>query len=571
MDIFKKEKSNIHRLNEILKVLSKYEFGYVIDKIGLKRNIPFIKPSYPYKSMEELDNTIPTRLRMVFQELGPTFIKLGQTISTRPDLVGYPLASELSKLQYDNPPIDFQEIKHFIEKELGDKVENIFESINPKPLATASIGQVHKAKIINNNVQIIDVESINGKEVNHEQKIKFETVDVIIKVQKPGLEELINEDLAIIKFLVKRIDEYIPQFKTYNLQGIVEEFERSILKEIDYTQELENQIRFKNNFKDDSAIYAPITYNDFSTKKVLTMEYIDGVKISEVDSKHYDKKLIAKRGIESYFKQIMTYGFFHADPHPSNLYILKNNIICYIDFGMMGILDEEFKENLIELFIYFIENNVQGMLNQLIYMEIIDEHVDLKNLKYDFIDFMNRYYGVELKGIHGGMKDLINIMGKYNVRLPREFVLIARGIGMLEETGIDLDPDFNAVEILKPFTIKTAKKRVSPSNLLKKLKNNVFEIEHLIKTIPINISRTLYKLEKGTLGIEIEHKNLEKITNRISFSLIVSALIIGSSLVMMTDKGIMILGFPFLGIIGFIISFILGIWLVLSMLKGKNY
>ncbi|MEA4956515.1 putative protein kinase UbiB [bioreactor metagenome] len=549
MNIIKRgNNTNLKRLNEILKVFSKYEFDFVIEKIGLKHKIPFFKRSKKYESLQELDDSLPIRLRKTLQELGPAYIKLGQMISTRPDLVGESIASEFSKMQADNPTVPFSEIKKIVEEELGGPIGDNFDIFHEIPLSTASIGQVHIAKLKNGPY-------------------------VAVKIQKPDIEDLIKSDLAIMKFLAKRIDQYIPKAKPYNFPTVINEFERSILKEIDYNQELNNMDHFKKIFEDDSTVYVPKSFFELSTKKVLTMEYIDGEKVSDVilSKGVYNKKLIAKRGMNSYFKQIIDYGFFHADPHPSNIYILKNNVICYIDFGMMGFLDDEFRENLTELFIYFIEKNVKGMINQLSYMGILSERIDKKELTYDLTDLMNKYYGIELKGVHGGMMDIISVMRTYDVILPREFVLISKGLSMLEETGIELDPNFDTISTLEPYVRKITLRRLSPFRLFSFLKDNIFEIEHILKTLPINISKTLYKLEEGKLLIELEHKNLEKMINRISISMILSALLIGSSLVILSDKGFTILGLPFLGIIGFIFSAILGLWLIIYTIKGKNY
>lgn len=538
---------NLKRLNEIIKVLSNYEFGYITERIKLKNRIPFKSHSYEYESIEELDSTIPSRIRLVLQELGTTFIKLGQTLSTRPDLVGDEIAAELSKLQDDNPPVDFEVIKSIIRDELGNSPENLFLEFEEEPLGSASIGQVHKAVLKNGD-------------------------KVAIKIQKPGVEELIHKDINIMRFLAKRVNEYMPQFRNYNLPGIVNEFERSILKEIDYTQEAMNIIRFDYNFKEDETVYVPQVYKEYSTKKVITMELIEGRKVSDIFNveSEFDKPLIAKRGIESFFKQVLVDGFFHADPHPANIYILDGNVVCFLDYGMMGILDQEFRENLAELIIYFVENSVKGMINQLVYMGIINESIDIKAFRYELTDLMYRYYGIGLNEMHGGMNDLISLMRKYKIQLPREFVLLARGIGMLEDTGEKLDPNFNPVEAFKPMARGVISKKISPSRFVDFIKDNLFEIEHLMKTLPHSLSKTLYRLEEGKISIEIEHKDMERISNKVSMALIIAALLIGSSLIMQTDKGILILGFPFLGIIGFIISMILGIGLVLSVLKHRQ-
>lgn len=544
MNFRKSSNPNLKRINEILKVLSKYEFGYVSEKIKLKHKIPFTSPSEEYDSLEELDESFPIRVRMVLQELGTTYIKLGQTLSTRPDLVGRTIANELTKLQDDNPALDFDIIKKIVEKELKKPINSVFKEFNEEPLGSASIGQVHQAILK------------NGKKV-------------AVKVQKPGVEKLIKSDLAIMRFLAIRIDNFVPSSRNYNLPGIVDEFERSILKEIDYEQELRNIKRFENIFKDDDGIYVPQVYKEYSTFKVLTMELIEGKKISDVikDSTGFNRKLLAKRGVESYFKQIMIYGYFHADPHPANIYVLENNVICFLDYGMMGILDKDFRESLAELFIYFIENSVKGIINQLIYMGIIDPAMDTTSLKYELNDLMYKYYGSELTEVQGGMNSMINIMRKYHISMPSEFVLLARGIAMLEETGQKLDPNFNTTKILQPMARKILRKKLTPFKLVDFIKDNLFEVEHLMKIVPRTFTKTLYRLEEGKIQIEIEHKDLDRISNKISVALILSALLIGSSLIMQTDKGILILGFPFLGIIGFIISAILGVMLILSVLK----
>ncbi len=540
------DKKNLKRLREILKVLSKYEFGYLIKKIKLKHKIPFIHSSYDYESLEELDESTPERLRLVLQELGPTFIKLGQTLSTRPDLVGEEIANEFAKLQDDNPPLEFNVVKTAIEKELGSPLESIFSSFDAEPLGSASIGQVHRAVLK------------TGEEV-------------AVKIQKPNVENIIKSDISIMQFLAQRIDSYVPQYKIYNIKGIVEEFKRSILKEIDYENEAINLKRFNYNFREDGTVHVPKIYREYSSLKVITMELIGGKKVSDVtEAEGSDLKLVAERGAVSYFKQVIIYGFFHADPHPSNIYILDGNVICYIDFGMMGVLDDEFKQNLAELIIYFIDNNVSGMISQLTYMGMIDEHVDTKALKYDLTDMMYKYYGAELNEVHGGMNDLIHLMRKYHVSMPREFVLLARGIGMVEETGKKLDPNFNAVKVFKPIMKKVIRKKLTPLNFLDYVKKNVIEMEHILKSVPLTITKTLYKLEEGEIRIKVEHEGLERITNKLSVALILSALLIGSSMIMTTNNGIYLIKFPYLGVVGFLISAFLAIFLVVSIVRDRG-
>lgn len=534
------ESPNLKRLKEIIKVLNDYQFGYIAEKTKLKSKIPF-KGKSKYESIEELDSSLPTRIRLALQELGTTFIKLGQMLSTRPDLVGDEIAAELTKLQDDVPPVDLEIIKSTIKTELGNSVEDLFLEFEEKPLGSASIGQVHKAVLENGD-------------------------KVAVKVQKPGMEEIIHKDITIMRFLAKRVNDYMPQFRIYNLPRIVDEFERSILKEIDYNQEAINIIRFDNNFKEDEAIYVPKVYKDYSNEKVLTMELIEGKKISEVIevSEGYDKPLIAKREINSFFKQVLIDGFFHADPHPANVYILDDNVVCFLDYGMMGILDQEFREDFADLVIHYLENNVKGVMNQLRYMGIITENIDMKAFKNDLTGIMYRFYGVGLKETHGGLNGLISLMRKYNVQIPGEISLLIRGITLVEDTGERLDPNFDPVEAFKPMARSVMRQRVSPSRTIDFIKDNIFEVEYLMKTLPQNLSNVFYRIEEGKINIEVEHKDLERISNKLSTALILAALLIGSAIIMQTDQGV------FLGIIGFIIAMILGIRIVLSTLKYRE-
>lgn len=551
---------NIKRLREILVVLAEYEFGSVIEKIGLRNRLPFSERFYFAGSVdEELDSSVSERLRLVLEDLGTTFIKLGQVISTRPDLVGDEVSQEFTKLQDNTPPFEYEIVKSRIEEELGAPIGEVFSSFDEKPLAAASVGQVHRALLKDGSA-------------------------VAVKVQRPDLETLVKQDITIMRYLANLIDKRIPKWQYYNLPGIVDEFERSILKEINYGQEARNAKRFKTIFKGDKSIYVPEIYDEYCTSHVLTMEFIEGVKVRDIMEnpelgEKFKRKTIARRGAESYFKQVLIHGFFHADPHPGNIYVLKNNVVCFLDFGMMGHIDDEFREELAELFIFIINYDIKGIISQLIYMGIVSENADLKSLKYDIMDLMDRYYDADLKELGKIIKDLgtSKIMEKYQIKLPRDFVLLGRVITMVEDMGQKLDPEFNGVEISKPLAKKLVMRKLSPLRILDFIGGNFFEFEHLMKILPRSISKTMMKLEEGKINIEMEHKNLDALSanidrssNRVSLSLIIAALIIGSSLIMQTNKGILILGFPFLGIIGFIISAVLGIALVISILRYSN-
>jgi len=541
------------RLREIVSVLVKYQFGNVLERTGLKRSIKGIFTSDDLQ--EAFDKTAPQRLRLVLEELGTTFIKLGQVLSTRPDLVGKDFADELTKLQDEVPPFPFEDVKKLIEKELEAPLEDLFSDFQQDPIASASIAQVHYAVLK------------DGKKV-------------AVKVQRLNLEEQVRKDIIIMRYLARQADRRILNLKYYNLPGIVDEFERAIEKEMDFAQEARNIDRFRLHFNDDPNICAPKVYWKYSTPRILTMEFIKGTKINDAleSDTNINGKTIAKIGTDCYFKQIFQHGFFHADPHPGNLFILPNDVLCFIDFGMMGHLDREFMENLTELFVFTINYDLKGIINQLRYMRLIDDDTDIEELKRDLIDLLDKYMGAEISDIGGIINEFSkpNILVKHKIKLPKDFILLGRVLSMAEDIGRKLDPHFNGIEVAKPLIKETIKKRFNPLRILDYQATYLFELEHIFKDLPETINRFFLRIEDGKIRMQLDHQNLdefashlERIINRVSVALIVSSLIIGSSLIMLSDKGMPMpgIGFSTIGIVIFLIAAALAIILIISVLN----
>ena len=532
------QRKTLSRFDEIIKVFRKYDFDKVLGQTTRNKISPFRSEE---ENKELLKEDFPERLRLMLQELGTTFIKFGQLLSSRPDWVGEKISEELSQLHDDNPPISFEEIKVIIESELGGDIDDIFAEFSKEALATASIAQVHEAKLP------------TGEKV-------------AVKVQKTNVQEIVETDLAIMRFIANESERFDTSFKHLNLPAIVHEFDRSIQKEMDFANELMNIRHMNDNFKYNDKIIVPVTYPDYSTEKVLTMEYVEGVKLSEViagDDPKYNKILIADRIVRSYFQQIFVDGFFHADPHPGNIFITDDNAVCFIDFGMMGVLDEEFRQNLAELMIHFSDRNIDGLINQLIRMDILNEKTDINILKTDLNDLFAKYYGVELSRFNGIIEDLLFLMQKYDVKLPNEFVLMARGLSMVENLGLRLDPNIDVVAILKPFARKLMVQRYNPFKMANNAKNSFFTFEHVLRSLPSLISKTIYKIEEGEVTVNIEVKHISEIANQLSLAIIIAALLVGSSLVMLVDVGPRFYGMPVLGFVGFTISLALGVFTVL--------
>ena len=540
---------NIKRINQIYQILKKNDFGYLIEENTFFKKFPFLRNRNAEKEENIQDNTVPIRIRKVLEELGPAYIKLGQMLSTRPDLVGVEIAEELQKLRDQTPVTPFNEMKTVIENELQKPIEDVFSEIDETPIGSASIGQVYKGKLKNNDEE------------------------VAIKVQKPNSREIIESDIKIMKILATRTDQFLSRTRTYNLPAMVSEFERSMLKEINYLEEVMNMQNLAKNFKNENYIKIPKPYTEHCSEKLITMELINGIQLTDLidgDYPEIDKKKIANYGVKSYFKQILIDGYFHADPHPGNLIVTEDNRLCYIDLGMMGILNEDFKETLAELILLILSGNTNNIIKQLIYMDIITPAQNTDELKADIDDLINRYYGADLKNMDGALEDLLKAMVKNDIVLPREFVMIGRGITLIEDTGKKLDPEFNAATELKKLSRQIVKNKYKPKRMGKVGLNYLLQMEHLAKDLPDTINNTISKLEEGNIEMNLKHEGISQLTNQLSVSLIISSLIIGSSLALSAKVGPEIYNIPILGLIGYVFSALLGAYLVIEYMIERD-
>ena len=523
------DKDTKQRLGEIRAAIKKYGFDEILGQTA-KSKIRRSDDENEESSTLLMGDEIPVKLRLMLQELGTTFIKLGQLLSTRPDIVGENIANELANLQDDNPAISYEQVKEIVERELDGNIDELFEDFSHEHLATASIGQVHEAKL------------------NTGER-------VAVKIQKEGITDKIDLDIRIMKYVANRADKWNADLRKLNLPGIMEEFDRSIHKEIDYNNEFMNMKRIELNFAENPEIHIPETYAEYCTSKVLTMEFIDGAKLNDVyesEGDEFDKKLLAKNIVDSYLQQIFIDGFFHGDPHPGNIMILENNVICYLDLGMMGFFDEEFKKNLSELMILLVDQDVDGLINQFMYMDILDYDIETRALKRDLNDLFGRYFGVELDRFDGILDELLKLMQDYGVILPNEFVTMARGIALVEAIAENLDPEIDLFASIKPIAKQIARERISPKKYLKGKKSNLLLYEHMLQALPKLLTRTIHKIDNEELKFKLE----VDITDKVSIIALVCALLIGSSTV---SFGPMVFDMPLISLIGYIIAIILSI------------
>ena len=547
-------KQDLSRMNEIIKVLAKYGFEGIAQHLTDK-DIKYL-PVEKFFPPQDTPIDMNTRIRLVLQDLGTTFIKLGQTLSTYPELIGFELADELSNLQESAPVDDFEEVKESIESEFSKPLEDIFDEFSEKPIASASIGQVHTAYL--NNKQ------------------------VAIKVQHPNIQNTVNSDIRIMKLIANTLNSNLAITKSYNLPGMVEVFEKDIRKELDYKFEAMNAVHLKELLKNDE-VYVPKIYLEYCTDKVLVMEYLEGVslnKVLEAPKGTYNNEKIALMGADSFIKQILVYGFYHADPHPGNIFVLNKDTVAFVDFGMMGHLDRDLRDDLAKLFILVSDGDAKLLTKQLYYMDIIKDRKYLKDIENEIIQILDKYYGVQFNDITGVLKDLAqsHILRKYNLVLPRDMMMVIRTITMVDDVGRSLDPGFNTTEILKPYAKRMLIDNLKPENLSRKTLEYYIDTQNLTKKIPNSLLNLLNVLEDGKLKLSLEYAELEKLmtmlsrmVNELVLAIITAALLVGSSLIMQTNKGILIMGYPFLGFVGFVFSAMLGIVLIIMIIRRGNY
>ena len=537
------EKEMKARIREITAAMRKYGFGQILNKTLKEKILPSKDEEYNIL----LDPDLPVNLRLMFQELGTSFIKLGQLLSTRPDMVGERIASEFEKLQDDNPPISYDDVKRIVERELGGNIDDLFAEFSKESLATASIAQVHEAKLI------------SGERV-------------AVKVQKEGITDTLEYDIAIMKNLTSQIHKYSDDFRKYNLPGMIDEFEYSMHIEIDFTNELVNMKQFEENFSEDETIHIPFAYPDYCTSKVLTMEFIDGTKLQDVyesDSEEFDKPLLAKHAVESFMKQVLIDGFFHADPHAGNIIILDDNVLCYIDLGSAGILDDGFRKDLCDLLMLIADKDVNGLINQFIYMGVLEYTMETTRLKRDLRDLFFRYFSHGSGGLNETLVKLLDLMQDYGVILPNEFVSMARGISMIESVATTLDPDVDVMASIEPIAKKAMKDRMDLKNYLGSKKGSLLYYKNMFKSVPPLLVDAIHKMNNGDMSFRFEIDRIDRIVSKFSLVVIIAALLMSSSIVMTINRGPMLFDMPLIAVFGYLVTFILGVIAVANYLYSR--
>ncbi len=546
---------SIKRYRQVIGVLIKYGFENLLEYLNLAqfiaRGMRLFRRGEP-----GIDHLSPAeRMRLAFEELGPTFVKLGQLLSTRSDIIPRNYVIEFAKLQDMVPGFSFEKVRKRINDELGGEIEDFFSSFDKEPVAAASIAQVHRANLL------------SGEEV-------------VVKVLRPGVEESVETDIDVLMGLAVLAKRHFPESDIFDPVALVGEFARTIRREMDLSREGHTIEKFMANFTGDAGLYFPSVYWQQTARGVLTLEYIHGIKVSDMEAlgkAGLDRKLIARRGAEAFLKQVLVHGYFHGDPHPGNIYILPQNVICMLDYGMVGRLDPESKDFLTDFLLAIINRDVDSVISVLLYSGDITDIPDVRGLKRDLADFIDNYYDIPLQNVVVGrmLVEFIEIIASYRISFRPDFMLLAKALMTIEGMGRQLDPEFNMVEHLGSFVQDAAREKMSVGRVARDVGSHLMSYVNLAKNFPDDIKEILNRINRNKFKIDLEHRGLDylvreldKSSNRLSSSLIITALIVGSSLIMQTNRGPLLMGFPVLAVLGYSVAALLGLWLVIAIFRS---
>ena len=543
------------RYLNIVRVLSTYGFDQALEMLGLADMAVRSRKLFRRPAPDIARLTAAERMRLALEELGPTFVKLGQILSTRADVIPHAFIHEFEKLQDNVPSFAFEEVLSQIAAGLGGPVEQFFAEIDPEPLAAASIAQVHRARLKTGE-------------------------DVVIKVRRPGIVEVVESDISALMSLAGLAERHVPGSELYDPVGIVREFARTIRREMDFSREAHTIEKFRDNFIKTSWMYFPHVYWEQTSRAVLTMEYIPGVKISDMEKlseQGLDAKLIARRGADSFLVMVLNHGFFHGDPHPGNVLVLPGNVICLLDYGIVGRLDEDLKTFLIDILSAIVKRDMDEIVSLLLFAGDISDTMDIRALKRDLFSFIDGYYEIPLKDIEVGrmLMEFIEIITLYNIRIPPDLMLLIKSLVLIEGMGRTLDPGFDMVEHLRPFIVKALRQKFSPFRISRDVNQILTSYLSLARNIPRDLKEIINRINRNKFKIDLEHRGLDKFTadfdrsiNRLSTSMILAAMIIGSSIIMQTDKGPKVMGFPALAFMGYTVAGFVGLWLVYAIIRS---
>lgn len=553
---------HLGRTRQIIQILIKYGFEDIVTNTPLQNVIPKrLLLSWMRGNRQVYESTRWERIRMVCEELGPTFVKLAQILSNRPDLLPEPLINELKKLQSEVKPFPFEQVQKILEEELSISPLLVFEYIDEKPIGSASIGQVHKAKLATGE-------------------------DVVVKIRRPGVSKIMHQDLEILRDIVIKAEGFLKENGIINALDVVDAFEKSMYKELDYKNEARNIENFRNFYKKRKDFYVPKAYRQYSTEKVLIIEFAGGCKITDTKQLKawgLSAERIAERGMDVYLTQIFEFGYFHADPHPGNIIIQQDGRICLIDFGMIGKLMKRDKIAFANVFISMARVDAKTMALNLKKLAIEDDVDDIRMLEYDLNEIIEEYatLSVSESSIEELVDELQKVMFKYKMRVPGGVFLIFRAMAVLEGIGKQIHPNFNVSEFIEPYGMMIIKEQYSPETLLEEGLFRLNQFTSFVNSVPVEVKAILKKTRQGKINIDITHKGydpflrkLDRVVNRFILTFIIFTLTTSSTILALVpfkqDLIFEPLGIPYLSVIGYSFSIFLGTVLLFAVLRTRK-
>lgn len=545
------------RLREISAIMIRHGMGDVIQRLGIPGMLERAGQMLHMPAKPEREAIpAPVRVRQALEELGPSFIKLGQVLATRVDLFPSEWIVEFERLQSDVPPVPFADLLRELTEVLGQSPEEIFVDLDPVPVGSASIAQVHRAKLQTGE-------------------------NVILKIRRPGIVPKIEADLRILRQLAKLVELEFAEIRRYQPTRMVDEFARSLMRELDLGIEARNVERFRQHFAEQPTIVIPNIYWRWTNPILNVQSYIDGIpgnNLSAVDDAGLDRRQLASDGADAVLKMILIDGYFHADPHPGNVFYLRDGRIAFIDFGMVGRLPHYRRDEIVDLLAALARRDERGILDVLIEWTG-DATVNENRLAADIAEFIFNYEHLSLREIHIGqlLTDMISIMRNHSIALPPDLTLLFKALITLEGLGRQLDPDFQMLDHISPFVKRVILERYEPANLLKRGQHDLQDAAGILLGVPRDVAKLVKDMRRGKIKVDLDLKRLDSFgqqlsqsSNRLTLAIVTGCLIIASAIVMTLPHGPRLLGMPILGLIGFLVASINSIWIIISIWRSAR-
>ena len=545
--------SKLGRFRDIVGVLFKYGFDDVAERLQLPGMALIKKNRVALPEMNTWE-----RLRHTLEDLGPTFVKFGQVLSLRGDLLPADLIIEFEKLQDSVTPVSYEEIMGVLKKALDKPLEDIFSVIEEEPLAAGSLAQVHRAVL------------------------KEEGFPVALKIRRPDIVRTVEIDLQILEGAAPYLSEHLEFARTYDLINLVKELKRALLRELNFTLEARNMQIVSQNMTGVKGIIIPEVYESWTRSSVLTMDLIEGVKLKDLKPENIEEReQLAQTGLRLVVKQVLENGFFHADPHPGNFLIVEDKELCLLDLGVVGILPSETRFELVELISAIVEMEAEKVFDLPISLTGANvSQINERLLLRDILEILHLYHSVPIGKLDLGqlLMDLNNMLRTHHIRLPSDLALMFKTMVTVEGTARKLYPELDVIAEIEPFIRKLSSERWKPSQVWHRFARQLRLYLNLQSNLPGAIQRILRKIEQGELNIKFKHENLgglqkslDNVSNRLSFSIILASLIIGSSMIITTGVKPLLFGYPVIGLVGYLISAILGLVVVVSIFRGRKF